>query len=109
MSSGWPTADQVFILRFWKEEAEDDQQTQWRVQVQNVNTRRRQVVDDIDRAFAIVMDRLKAVGEDSVAGPKGVQLEIRMKHRVVTVYSRHPGIGDQRRGTVGRSGDAIGK
>jgi len=64
MSSGWPTADQVFILRFWKEEAEDDQQTQWRVQVQNVNTRRRQVVDDIDRAFAIVMDRLKAVGED---------------------------------------------
>jgi hypothetical protein len=63
MSSGWPTADQVFILRFWKEEAENDQRTQWRVQVQNVNTRRRQIVDDIDRAFAIVTERLKAAGE----------------------------------------------
>jgi hypothetical protein len=58
-----PTADQVFILRFWKEEVENDQQTQWRVQVQNVNTRRRQIVDDIDSAFAIVTDRLKAAGE----------------------------------------------
>lgn len=62
MDSGWPTADQVFILRFWKEEVENDRRTQWRVQVQNVNTRRRQIVDDIDSAFAIVTDRLKAAG-----------------------------------------------
>jgi hypothetical protein len=64
MSTKWPTADQVFILRFWKEEAGAERKSQWRVQVQNVNTRRRHVVDDVDRAFAIVADRLNAAGED---------------------------------------------
>jgi hypothetical protein len=65
MSSSWPIADQVFILRFWKEETEQSERTQWRVQVQNINTRRRQVVDDVDRAFAIVTDRLNAAGKES--------------------------------------------
>ena len=64
MGTNWPTADQVFILRFWKEETGADRKSQWRVQVQNVNTRRRDIVDDVDRAFAIVTDRLNGAGED---------------------------------------------
>ena len=56
--------DQVFILRFWKEEAGADRKPQWRVQVQNVNTRRRQIVDDVDRAFAIVLALLNAASDD---------------------------------------------
>jgi len=60
----WPTADQVFILRFWKEEIGGNQELRWRVLVQNVNTRRRQVVDDVDRAFAIVAARLNAASDD---------------------------------------------
>ncbi len=66
MSSGWPNADQVFILRFWKEEVEAGQELQWRVQVKNVNTRRRHVVDDVNRAFAIVMARLNAATDNDI-------------------------------------------
>lgn len=64
MSANWPTADQVFILRFWREEVGAEQKPQWRVQVRNVNTRRRHIVDDVDRAFAIVTDRLNAASDD---------------------------------------------
>jgi hypothetical protein len=68
MSTTWPAADQVFILRFWKEESGIDRRTQWRVQVQNVNERRRHIVDDVDRAFALVMARLNATSGDEVEG-----------------------------------------
>jgi hypothetical protein len=68
MSANWPTTDQVFILRFWKEEGGADRKLKWRVQVQNVNTRRRQVVDDVDRAFALVTARLIAASDDEAGG-----------------------------------------
>lgn len=71
MSANWPAADQVFILRFWKEEGGDERKPQWRIQVRNVNTRRRHIVDDVDRAFAIVTDRLNA-GDDDEDGRNGL-------------------------------------
>ena len=52
--------DQVFILRFWRESAGASEQTRWRVVVRNINTRRRDVVDDVQRAFAIVASNLNA-------------------------------------------------
>jgi hypothetical protein len=60
-----PPPDQVFILRFWRESADSDENARWRVLVRNINTRRRDVVDDVQRAFAIVASNLSAAaGED---------------------------------------------
>jgi len=65
MSSHRPLLDQVFILRFWKEAVDADEHASWRVLVRNINTRRRDVVDDVQRAFAIVAANLSAAsGED---------------------------------------------
>jgi len=52
--------DQVFILRFWRESADASDDARWRVLVRNINTRRRDVVDDVQRAFAIVSSNLNA-------------------------------------------------
>ena len=52
--------DQVFILRFWRESADTSEQARWRVLVRNINTRRRDVVDDVQGAFAIVASNLNA-------------------------------------------------
>lgn len=60
MSSQQPLLDQVFILRFWRESADDGEGARWRVLIRNVNTRRRDVVDDMQRAFAIVASNLNA-------------------------------------------------
>jgi hypothetical protein len=67
MDSRRPSLDQVFILRFWRESADAGGQTRWRVQVRNINTRRRDVVDDVQHAFAIVASNLDpAAGEHDV-------------------------------------------
>lgn len=58
MSSQRPQLDQVFILRFWRETADASGDGRWRVLVRNINTRRRDVVDDVQRAFAIVTANL---------------------------------------------------
>ena len=64
MNSQRPLLDQVFILRFWKEAGDADEHARWRVLVRNINTRRRDVVDDVQRAFAIVAANLnEASGE----------------------------------------------
>ena len=55
-----PLLDQVFILRFWRESADAGEHARWRVLVRNINTRRRDVVDDVQRAFAIVASNLNA-------------------------------------------------
>jgi len=64
MNSQRPLLDQVFILRFWREAADATEHARWRVLVRNINTRRRDVVDDMQRAFALVASNLNAaVGE----------------------------------------------
>jgi hypothetical protein len=68
MNSQRPLLDQVFILRFWREAADATdagEHARWRVLVRNINTRQRDVVDDVQRAFAIVASNLSAAaGED---------------------------------------------
>jgi len=54
------SADEVFILRFWLEEADMDEHLRWRAQVRSVNTRQRKTTDDIESAFALVAERLRA-------------------------------------------------
>ena len=61
MNAQRPLLDQVFILRFWRESADAGEHARWRVLVRNINTRRRDVVDDMQRAFAIVASNLNAV------------------------------------------------
>jgi hypothetical protein len=61
MKSQRPLLDQVFILRFWREAADTGEHARWRVLVRNINTRRRDVVDDVQRAFAIVAANLTTV------------------------------------------------
>jgi hypothetical protein len=63
MSSQQPLLDQVFILRFWRETAGASGEGRWRVLVRNINTRRRDVVDDVQRAFAIVTANLNVAAE----------------------------------------------
>lgn len=55
-----PLLDQVFILRFWRESAGGSEDDRWRVLVRNINTKRRDVVDDVQRAFAIITANLGA-------------------------------------------------
>lgn len=73
MDTERPLLDQVFILRFWRESADASEQARWRVLVRNINTRRRDVVDDVQCAFAIVASNLNAAagGQDG----KGLDLE----------------------------------
>jgi hypothetical protein len=74
MNSKRPLLDQVFILRFWRESADASEHARWRVLVRNINTRRRDVVDDVQRAFAIVASNLNvAVGEHE--GPERLDVE----------------------------------
>ena len=54
------SSDEVFILRFWLEEAGVDDQVRWRAQVKHINTRQRQIADDIDSAFVLISNRLRA-------------------------------------------------
>jgi len=61
MGAQRPLLDQVFVLRFWREEADATEQGRWRVLIRNINTRRRDVVDDVQRAFAIVAGSLNEV------------------------------------------------
>jgi hypothetical protein len=71
MGAHRPALDQVFILRFWREEADASDQGRWRVLVRNINTRRRDVVDDVQRAFAIVAGSLgQAAGEEDASTAK---------------------------------------
>jgi len=74
MNSQRPLQDQVFILRFWREAADAGEHGRWRVLVRNINTRRRDVVDDVQRAFAIVASNLNAAaGEHD--GPERLDVE----------------------------------
>ena len=74
MDSQRPLLDQVFILRFWRESADTSEQARWRVLVRNINTRRRDVVDDVQGAFAIVASNLNAAAGDH-DGPEDLKLE----------------------------------
>jgi hypothetical protein len=55
--------DQVFVLRFWREQLGIGKETRWCAQVRDVNTKQRHVVDDPESALNFVLSRLKSVKE----------------------------------------------
>lgn len=75
MNSQRPLPDQVFILRFWRESADPGGHGHWRVLVRNINTRQRDLVDDVQRAFAIVASNLHAA-VDTHEGPDGLDVRL---------------------------------
>jgi hypothetical protein len=75
MNSQRPLLDQVFILRFWQESADASEHGRWRVLVRNINTRRRDVVDDMQRAFAIIASNLNAATGGEHEGPELLGVE----------------------------------
>ena len=53
-------ADQVFVLRFWREpDGCDQSNASWRVKISHVNSRRRLHAHGLDRAFELVRKVLK--------------------------------------------------
>jgi hypothetical protein len=74
MTAQRPLLDQVFILRFWRESADAGDDARWRVLVRNINTKSRDVVDDIQRAFAIVASNLDAATDERIA-PERLEIE----------------------------------
>src|SRR5262245_36125375 len=60
METSSASADQVFVLRFWRETHDYDQaDASWRVKISHVNSRRRLHAHGLDRAFEIVRGALE--------------------------------------------------
>jgi len=52
-------ADQVFVLRFWREPGDGDQtDASWRAKISHVNSRKRLHVHGVDRVFEVVRKEL---------------------------------------------------
>lgn len=63
-------ADQVFILRFWRETIGDGN-SQWRAQVSHINACERLTLNNVEATLALVASRLEAIipGPDRNRGP----------------------------------------
>ena len=70
METSSASADQVFVLRFWRETHDRDQaNATWRVKISHVNSRRRLHAHGLDRAFELVRSTL----ETSLRSPPETQ------------------------------------
>jgi len=47
-------ADEVFVVRFWREQQDTGHEFRWRVQVRSVTDRDRHVADSVEAAFALI-------------------------------------------------------
>lgn len=61
-------ADQVFILRFWREQVSEGS-FQWRAQVSHVNTRERMTSNGIEAALSLIASRLEGGFPDPERNP----------------------------------------
>jgi hypothetical protein len=59
--------DQVFVLRFWWEEAGNGSNEHWRAQVRHVNSRQKKIANDVAAAFALIRAQLNDASGDSCA------------------------------------------
>jgi hypothetical protein len=53
-------ADEVFVVRFWREQENIEHEFRWRAQVRSVTARDRHVADSVEAAFALIRARLNA-------------------------------------------------
>jgi hypothetical protein len=63
-------ADEVFVVRFWREQQNTEQDFRWRAQVRSVTGRDRHVADSVEAVFALIRARLELA---SAAEPCGLQ------------------------------------
>jgi hypothetical protein len=75
VNSQRPLLDQVFILRFWREAADSSEHTRWRVLIRNINKRQHDVVDDVQRAFAVVAADLEAAESETGLEPSSESID----------------------------------
>jgi hypothetical protein len=54
-------ADEVFVVRFWREEQNTNHEFRWRVQVRSVTGRDRHIADSVEAAFELIRARLEVV------------------------------------------------
>jgi len=54
-------ADEVFVVRFWREQQNSEREFRWRCQVRSVTGRDRNVADSVEAAFALIRARLNLV------------------------------------------------
>lgn len=59
MPSRRAPADEVFVVRFWREQQNREDEFRWRVQVRSVTGRDRHIADSVEAAFALIRARLE--------------------------------------------------
>ena len=64
MNSPRAPADEVFVVRFWREQQDTGHEFRWRVQVRSVTGRDRHVADSVEAAFALIRARLEVVSAE---------------------------------------------
>jgi hypothetical protein len=52
-------ADEVFVVRFWREQQNDENEFSWRAQVRSVTSRDRHIADSVEAALALIRARLE--------------------------------------------------
>jgi hypothetical protein len=61
-------ADEVFVVRFWREQQDSGHEFRWRVQVRSVTGRDRHIANSIEAAFALIRARLEAASAPEDCG-----------------------------------------
>ncbi len=63
MHSRRALADEVFVVRFWREQQNSQDEFQWRAQVRSVTTRDRHIADSVEAVFALIRERLEMASD----------------------------------------------
>ncbi|MBV9237708.1 MAG: hypothetical protein JOZ94_17875 [Xanthobacteraceae bacterium] len=59
MTSRRVPADEVFVVRFWREQDDSQGTFRWRAQVRSVTGRDHHVADSVEATFALIKARLE--------------------------------------------------
>jgi hypothetical protein len=63
-------ADEVFVVRFWREEQNSTDEFRWRAQVRSVTNRDRHVADSVEAVFALIRARLEVASITEQSEPQ---------------------------------------
>jgi hypothetical protein len=59
----------VFVVRFWREQQNSEDDFRWRAQVRSVTSRNRHIADSVEAVFALIKARLEAASVAERCGP----------------------------------------
>lgn len=66
MTSRRAPADEVFVVRFWREQQNSEGEFRWRAQVRSVTDRNRHIADSVEAALALIRARLEAASAGDI-------------------------------------------